>query len=109
LEESELITDDEAIRDYRAAEVRKLQSRWKKAKEILRFGAPFAWIINSLVFSFTITGAEEIIQKNNLSPQTDLTQPGQLIPLIIGGVIMADGMLGVVKWYNLRKRSSTDE
>lgn len=108
IEVPELVAFAEANDPYRGAQLRKFQARWKKAKETLRIWTPFAWTVSALTFVFTIAGAETIIQKNNLSPQSDLTQPGQLIPLTIGAIIMVDGMLSMVRWWKLRK-ATTDE
>jgi hypothetical protein len=50
----------------------------------------FAWIL-------TIVGAEKIIEYNHLVPNSDLSQPGQAIPLIVGSIIALDGFSTVFR------------
>ena len=45
----------------------------------------------------TIAGTEEIIKINGLTPQTDLSQPGQSIPFAIGIIVAVDGLAAVLK------------
>lgn len=48
-------------------------------------------------FVFAVTTVETTIAWNNLSPSTDLSSPGQLIPFITGIVIFIDGLLSVLR------------
>jgi hypothetical protein len=51
------------------------------------------------VWVMTIAGAEEIIKANHLTPQTDLSQPGQSIPLAIGIITSVDGFAALVRLF----------
>lgn len=64
----------------------------------LRYLGIFLTIFLALpVWVMTIAGAEEIIKGNNLTPQTDLSQPGQSIPLAIGIITSVDGLAAFVR------------
>jgi hypothetical protein len=56
-----------------------------------------AMFLSFPVWIMTIAGAEEIIRLNGLTPQTDLSQPGQSIPFAIGIVVVVDGLAGALK------------
>jgi hypothetical protein len=99
----------EDIAPHEAAQVRKFQAAWAKTKKNLHTWAHYAWIVGAVTFVLTIPGAEMIIVHNGLSPQSELAQPGQLIPLTIGAIVFADGVLGLVRWQRLRKRNSLNE
>lgn len=43
------------------------------------------------ILILTVAGVEKIIDYNDLSPQNDLSQPGQMIPLILGIITLIDG------------------
>lgn len=43
------------------------------------------------ILALTIAGVEKIIEYNNLSPQNDLSQPGQTIPFILGIITLIEG------------------
>jgi len=43
-----------------------------------------------------IVEMERTIQVNNLQPVKDLASPGQLIPLLIGATVFADGLWPVI-------------
>ena len=45
----------------------------------------------------TLAGSEEIIKLNGLTPQTDLSQPGQSIPFAIGIIVAVDGLAAAIK------------
>jgi len=78
---------------------------WKKgAKE----AASSAWIFSSFNYIFSIVAAEMIIRANDLSPQTDLLQPGQLIPLTIGAVTLVDGIFTVIRWRRVQKEMANN-
>jgi hypothetical protein len=49
-------------------------------------------VLGLVVLVFTIVGAEKIIQYNDFLPETDLSKPGQIIPLMVGIVIAIDGL-----------------
>lgn len=52
--------------------------------------ALFVWIM-------TIAAAEKIIEYNDLSPENDLSKPGQTIPLVIGILIALDGVASMIR------------
>jgi hypothetical protein len=49
-----------------------------------------AWGIFILVL--TILGVEKTIEYNELSPRNDLSQPGQMIPFVLGIITIIEGM-----------------
>jgi hypothetical protein len=53
---------------------------------------------------FGILGAELMIKWNKLAPVSDMTQPGQAIALVAGIVIMVDGLFGLFKPSEQKKR-----
>jgi hypothetical protein len=57
----------------------------------------------SLIFSLPllIVGAEKMIQWNGLSPNTDLSAPGQVIPFAVGVVGLLDALMGI--WRHARR------
>jgi len=50
-----------------------------------------------VVLTLTIAGVEKIIGYNSLSPTTDLSQPGQIIPLILGIITFLVGAAQAIK------------
>jgi hypothetical protein len=50
----------------------------------------FMWVL-------AIISCEKIIQWNGLSPENDLSRPGQAIPLVVGILILMDGILNLLK------------
>jgi hypothetical protein len=56
------------------------------------------WCIwGSIILVLTIVGVEEIISYNDLSPQNDLSQPGQMIPFILGIITLIEGLASSCK------------
>lgn len=45
-----------------------------------------------IILVLTIAGVEKIIGYNDLSPQNDLSQPGQLIPFVLGIITVIEGL-----------------
>ena len=45
-----------------------------------------------LILVLTIVGVEKIIRYNDLSPQNDLSQPGQIIPFVLGIITIIEGL-----------------
>ena len=50
-----------------------------------------------LIWVLAIISCEKIIQWNGLRPENDLSKPGQAIPLVIGILILMDGILTLLK------------
>jgi hypothetical protein len=48
-------------------------------------------IYGFVILVLTIAGVEKIIDYNNLVPQNDLSQPGQLIPFVLGIITVVEG------------------
>src|SRR5271170_5023079 len=64
------------------------RNRWEKGQNIVRK----FWVIwGVFVLALTIAGVEKIIVYNQLSPQNDLSQPGQMIPLVLGVITLIEG------------------
>jgi len=59
------------------------------------------------VLVLTIAGVEKIIEYNNLAPQTDLSQPGQIIPFVLGIVAMLEGIGNAFMPIALESRQET--
>lgn len=88
----------------------EIQARIRKVEkhhERLHAVAWIMWIYSLLAFAFTIPGAEKIIAINNLSPQRDLSQPGQLIPFTIGIVTLMDGIFALIRRLRLAGKKGT--
>jgi hypothetical protein len=75
-------------------------TRFKKIPgEVSRKDLDYAeWVIRTFlalwglsVLVLTIAGVEQIIKYNDLSPQTDLTRPGQIIPFVLGILAVIEG------------------
>ena len=72
------------------ADVEELDSfKWTRRSIVVFIVFP-AWVM-------TMVGSEEIIKLNGLTPQTDLSQPGQSIPLAIGITVAVDGLTAAIK------------
>lgn len=54
-------------------------------------------IAGLLMWALAIVSSEKIIQWNGLSPEKDLSRPGQAIPLVIGILILMDGIGTLLK------------
>jgi hypothetical protein len=63
----------------------KLLGTFRKYSRLLFCGWGF------IILTLTIAGVEKIIEYNNLSPQNDLSQPGQAIPFILGIITFIEG------------------
>ena len=80
------MTDDMEIED-REEKLRKFQQNSR------RF-----WVILGVVtLVLTIAGIEKTIDYNDLSPQNDLSQPGQAIPFILGIITVIEGLASACK------------
>jgi hypothetical protein len=101
-----IISEDKAHESYQLTQGREMQKKWRQYKKRLHRWAPVAWGIGLLTFFFTIPGAEIIIKHNYLSPHSDLSQTGQLIPLAIGAIVFVDGCFGLLRWYRLKDKST---
>lgn len=56
------------------------------------------WVLLGVVtLVLTIAGIEKTIDYNNLSPQNDLSQPGQAIPFILGIITVMEGLASAWK------------
>jgi len=55
------------------------------------------WVKGSVVLVLTIAGIEKIIKYNSLSPTSDLSEPGQIVPLISGIITFIDGASNAIK------------
>ena len=87
---------------------RNRRAYWLKWKKRAKEAASSAWIFSSFNYIFSIVAAEMIIRANDLSPQTDLLQPGQLIPLTIGAVTLVDGIFTVIRWRRVQKEMANN-
>lgn len=62
-----------------------------------------------LIMPLNIYAAEKTISMNGLQPQTDFSAPGQMIPLLIGGLTLVDGMTTFAKeppkWFGRDRRN----
>lgn len=71
-----------------------------KERSIIDFIAPFiSWFaLLQVIFAITllVVAAEKMVQRNNLSPTTDLSALGQLIPFDVGVVGLCDAWLGIL-------------
>jgi len=71
-----------------------------KERSIIDFIAPFiSWFaLLQVIFAITLlfVAAEKMVQRNNLSPTTDLSALGQLIPFDVGVVGLCDAWLGIL-------------
>lgn len=64
------------------------QHRWTRGENFFRT----FWVSwGLLILVLTIAGVEKIIEYNALSPQNDLSQPGQMIPLVLGIITLIEG------------------
>jgi len=54
-------------------------------------------IFVGVVWIFAVAAAEIMIKSNGLTPQTDLSQPGQSIPFVLGLITLVDGILSICK------------
>jgi len=62
--------------------------KWQRGQTIIRR----VWVLWGLIILvLTIAGVEKIIEYNKLSPQNDVTQPGQMIPLVLGVITLIEG------------------
>jgi hypothetical protein len=88
------ILDDEPLLDER-------RRRLKKYLRIWRLVWCF-WGFSILIL--TIAGVEKIIQYNALSPDFDLSQPGQIIPLVLGIIVFIDGASNAIVPVPMKNR-----
>jgi hypothetical protein len=75
------ILDDELPLDERRRRLKKYLTIWRLVW--------CSWGFSILIL--TIAGVEKIIQYNALSPDFDLSRPGQIIPLVLGIIVFIDG------------------
>ena len=69
-------------------DIERKRKRWEKGQDIVRK----FWVVwGVFVLALTIAGVEKIIVYNQLSPQNDLSQPGQMIPLVLGVITLIEG------------------
>ena len=69
-------------------DIERKKKRWEKGQDIVRK----FWVVwGVFVLALTIAGVELIIVYNQLSPQNDLSQPGQMIPLVLGVITLIEG------------------
>lgn len=67
--------------------------RWtKKQIEALKSFRYSQCSAGLLLWVLAIVSSEKIIQWNGLSPENDLSRPGQAIPLVVGILILMDGI-----------------
>jgi hypothetical protein len=52
-------------------------------------------------------GVEKIIAYNDLSPQNDISKPGQIIPLVLGIITVLEGIASAVFPERLPEPSSS--
>jgi hypothetical protein len=71
--------------DMTEAEQKKLLDKWARRIRVGRCFLGFAILI------LTVAGVEKVIEYNHLSPTNNLSQPGQLIPFVLGIITFFDG------------------
>jgi hypothetical protein len=59
----------------------------------------FAVVLLFFTVPFLVVAAEKMIQWNDLSPTTDLSAPGQVIPFAVGVVTFCDAFLAIVRHW----------
>lgn len=69
----------------------------KKQKDALKSFRYSQCMAGLIMWVLAIISCEKIIQWNGLSPENDLSRPGQAIPLVIGILILMDGILNLLK------------
>lgn len=52
-------------------------------------------VLGLITFIFAIAGVEMTIRWNGLVPQDDISRPGQVVPLVIGIFVLADGFMSI--------------
>ena len=62
----------------------------------------FFLIAFTVVFSMVVATAEMTIRYNKLTPQTELTLPGQFIPMVVGIAKLLDAVILVVRCSTAR-------
>jgi hypothetical protein len=67
------------------------------ARGCTRLFGGFLLVIGAVTWVFSVAGVEVMIKANDLTPTTDMSQPGQAIPFAFGLVTLADGILAAVK------------
>jgi hypothetical protein len=72
---------DDQPKELKGAALKKLLTIWRRLWCLWGFS----------ILILTIAGVEKIIQYNGLTPQTDLSSPGQIIPLVLGIIVFIDG------------------
>jgi hypothetical protein len=70
-------------------EAQKIEATKSKALKSFRYSQCSAGL---LMWVFAIVSSEKIIQWNGLSPENDLSRPCQAIPLVVGILILMDGI-----------------
>jgi hypothetical protein len=66
----------------------------------LAFNAGVGVFAGVIMWIFSIAASEIMIKSNGLTPQTDLTQPGQSIPFVLGQITLVDGIPSILKLMN---------
>jgi hypothetical protein len=87
--------DIEVVRNQLRAKKaeRKLLGEKLRKRKLIMMGLGF------VVLVFTIAGVEKIIEYNSLSPTSDLSTPGQIIPFILGIITLIIGVTHAIKPY----------
>jgi hypothetical protein len=78
--------------------------RRRLAEKVLRRGQ-CVWGLSILIL--TVVGVEKIIAYNDLSPQNDISKPGQIIPLVLGIITVLEGIASAVFPERLPEPSSS--
>ncbi|PVH72949.1 hypothetical protein DL98DRAFT_659751 [Cadophora sp. DSE1049] len=77
--------------------------KFKALRPSVRAASEHERVVMRIRSSMGIATVEKTIKWNGLVPTTDLTSPGQLIPLVVGVTVAADG---VAAWVSPRGRPS---
>jgi hypothetical protein len=72
-------------------EMEELEKFHRRIKGEIRV-RKFRCLWGMLILVMTIAGVEKIIDYNALTPQNDLSQPGQVIPLLLGIITLIEGL-----------------
>ncbi|KAI1175749.1 hypothetical protein F4777DRAFT_578714 [Nemania sp. FL0916] len=89
-----------AWRCYREGRAEATECEIIKIKKILKWekSKTYASILNWLMWVLVIVSVELTLQWNHLTPSTDISAPGQIIPFVTGIVILIDSGF-VVGWW----------
>lgn len=76
---------------------KKAAEKMKDKKAILKLGRVMQvvrCVWGFFILAMTVAGVEKIIRHNDLSPQEDLSRPGQMIPFVLGIITIIEGAAG---------------